>query len=99
MVNNLYYNTNKINYTFGVDLQFNRMHSRYGSEMNGRFYFTGLDNFNNMTPYRYAREINLLDDPSTVVNSLSSGLYGQMETKLAIGLQMMAGLRLDHTNI
>lgn len=97
LVNNLYYNTNKINYTFGVDLQFNRMHSRYGSEMNGRFYFTGLDNFNNMTPYRYAREINLLDDPSTVVNSLSSGLYGQMETKLAIGLQMMAGLRLDHT--
>ncbi|MDQ6481911.1 TonB-dependent receptor [Dyadobacter sp. LHD-138] len=97
LVNNLYYNTEKVNFTFGVDLQFNRMHSRYGSEMNGRFYFTGMENFNNMTPYRYAREINLLDDPSTVVNSLSSGLYGQMETKLALGLQMMAGVRLDNT--
>lgn len=98
LVNNLYYNTEKINFTFGVDLMYSTMHSRYGSEMNGRFYFSGMDNFENMTPYRYAREINLLDDPSTVVNSLSSGLYAQMETKLAPGLDMMAGLRLDNTN-
>ncbi len=97
LVDNLYYNTGKINFTLGIDLMFNRMQSRYGSEMNGRFYFTGMDNFNNQTPYRYAREINLLDDPSTVVNSLSSGIYGQMETKLARGLEMMAGIRLDNT--
>ncbi|WP_316780487.1 TonB-dependent receptor [Pedobacter antarcticus] len=97
LVNNLYYNTEKINFTFGVDLMYNTMHSRYGSEMNGRFYFTGMDNFNNLTPYRYAREINIVDDPSTRVNSLSSGLYAQMETKLAPGLDMMAGIRLDNT--
>lgn len=97
LVNNLYYNTEKINFTFGVDLMYNTMHSRYGSEMNGRFYFTGMDNFNNLSPYRYAREINLLEDPSTKVNSLSSGLYAQMETKLTPGLEMMAGIRLDDT--
>lgn len=97
LVDNFYYNTGKINFTFGVDLMYNRMKSRYGSEMNGRFYFTGLENFNNMTPYRYAREINLLDDPSNIVNSLSTGLYAQMDTKLALGLEMMAGLRLDNT--
>ncbi len=96
LVNNVYYNTEKVNFTFGVDLQYNRMHSRYGSEMNGRFYFTGMENFNNMTPYRYAREINLRDDPSSVVNSLSSGLYAQMQTKLGVGFDMMAGLRLDN---
>jgi hypothetical protein len=97
LVDNFYYNTGKINFTFGIDMMYNRMKSRYGSEMNGRFYFTGLENFNNLTPYRYAREINLLEDPSNVVNSLSTGIYAQMDTKLARGLEMMAGLRLDNT--
>ncbi|WP_026463759.1 TonB-dependent receptor [Adhaeribacter aquaticus] len=97
LVNNVYYNTGKFNFTFGLDMMYNRMHSLYGSEMNGRFFFTGLENFNNQTPYRYAREINLLEDPSNVVNSLSSGIYGQMDTKLARGLEMTAGLRLDDT--
>ena len=39
LVDNLYYNTGKINFTFGIDLMFNSMHSRYGSEMNGPFLF------------------------------------------------------------
>ncbi len=97
VVNNIYLNTEKVNYTFGIDMMYNTMHSRYGSEMNGRFYFTGIDNFNNLSPYRYAREIAIVDDPSTIVNYLSTGLYGQLETKLAPGLEMMAGLRLDDT--
>jgi hypothetical protein len=97
LVDNLYYNTRKINYTFGIDVMYNRMHSRYGSEMNGRFYYTGMENFDANTPYRYAREIYMVDDPSTKVNTLSSAAYGQMETKLAKGLDLMAGLRFDYT--
>ena len=97
LVNNLYYSTQKINFTFGADIMFNTMHSRYGSEMNGRFFYRGLTAFNNNTPYRYARDIETIDDASKVVNSLSSGIYGQMETKLSRGLVMMAGLRLDDT--
>jgi hypothetical protein len=97
LVNNLYFNTGKINYTFGVDLMYTNMHSRYGSEMNGRFYFTGLDNFDALKPYRYARDVSLVDDPSVRMNTLASGAYAQMETKLARGLDMMAGLRLDYT--
>lgn len=95
---NLYYNTDKINFTFGADLMYTHLYSRYGSELNGRFYFTGMDAFNSMTPYRYAREIPLVDDPSVRQNYLNTALYAQMQTKLAPGLDMMAGIRADYTN-
>jgi hypothetical protein len=97
LVNNVYFNTSKINYTMGVDLMYTNMLSHYGSEMNGRFYFTGIDNFNNLKPYRYARDVSIVDDPSVPMNTVAAGAYGQLETKLAKGLDVMAGLRLDYT--
>ncbi|MCF6406379.1 carboxypeptidase regulatory-like domain-containing protein [Chitinophaga filiformis] len=97
LVDNVYFSTNKANYTFGVDLQYSHMNSLYGSEMNGRFYFTGMDNFNNMKPYRYAREVALADDPSVKQNIISSALYAQMQTKLFPGFEMIAGIRADYT--
>lgn len=96
-VNNLYYNTGRANFTFGIDLMYNTMHSRYGSEMNGRFFFTGIENFDNLKPYRYAREIYIAEEESQKVRSLSTGLYAQMDTKLGLGLDMTAGIRLDNT--
>ncbi|MEO5909381.1 MAG: carboxypeptidase-like regulatory domain-containing protein [Pelobium sp.] len=96
--NNLYFNTDKINFTFGADLMYTHMYSRYGSELNGRFYFTGMDAFNNMTPYRYAREIPLVDDPTVRQNYINTAVYAQMQTKLAKGLDMMAGMRADYTD-
>lgn len=98
LVNNVYYNTNKFNFTFGTDIQFTHMNSLYGSEMNGRFYFDSIKNFNNVTPYRYAREVALEDDPSVDQNVLNAALYGQMKTNLMPGLEMTAGLRVDYTN-
>ncbi|MBS7564939.1 TonB-dependent receptor [Mucilaginibacter sp. Bleaf8] len=98
LIDNLYYNTDKINYTFGADLMYTHMRSRYGSEVNGRFYFRNMDDFNNLNPYRYAREIPLVDDPSVNQNYINTGVYAQMQTKLAPGLEMMAGIRADYTN-
>jgi hypothetical protein len=98
LTDNLYFNTDKINFTFGTDLMYTHMNSRYGSEVNGRFFFTGLDNFNNLLPDRYAREIPLVEDPSVRQNFINTGLYAQMQTKLAKGLDMMAGIRADYTN-
>ncbi|WP_205514087.1 TonB-dependent receptor [Longitalea arenae] len=98
LVNNVYYNTNKFNYTFGTDIQYTHMNSLYGSEMNGRFYFIGLNNFENLTPYRYAREVALEDDPSVNQNILNAALYAQMKTQLSPGLEMTAGIRADYTN-
>jgi hypothetical protein len=98
LVDNLYYNTDKINFTFGTDLMYTHLKSRYGSEVNGRFYFTGMDAFNNLDPYRYAREIPLVADPSVRQNFINTGLYAQMQTKLAKGLDLTAGIRADYTN-
>ncbi|NEU66889.1 TonB-dependent receptor [Spirosoma agri] len=102
LVDNLYYNTNKAQYTFGVDLMYTHAKSLYGSEVNGRFHYTvdgsasALDKFERLQPYRYFREVPLVADPTVVGNTLNAGLYGQMSTKLARGLDMTAGLRFDY---
>ncbi|MFD1874846.1 TonB-dependent receptor [Hymenobacter bucti] len=97
LTDNVYYNTDKINFTFGTDLMYSRLNSRYGSEVNGRFFYTGLDNFEKLAPYRYAREIPLVEDPSVKQHFVNAGLYAQMQTKLAHGLDVMAGIRADYT--
>lgn len=97
LVNNVYYNTNKANYTFGVDLMYSHMNSLYGSEMNGRFYFTGMNKFDSLKPYRYAREVAMEDDPSVKQSILSGALYAQMQTNLFRGFEMIAGIRADYT--
>ncbi|MBK1895483.1 TonB-dependent receptor [Chryseobacterium paridis] len=96
IVDNLYYNTDKIKYTAGIDLMYTKSKSIYGSEVNGRFQFLGIDNFNNLTPYRFYREVPLMDDPSVKSNIWNIGVYGQIQTKIAKGLDLMAGLRLDY---
>ncbi len=102
LVDNLYYNTNKAQFIFGVDLMYTHAKSLYGSEVNGRFHYTvdgtasALDKFELKQPYRYFREVPLVADPSVVGQTLNAGLYGQMSTKLALGLDMTVGLRFDY---
>lgn len=99
LVDNYYYNTNKVNYTYGFDLMYTHLNSRYGSEANGRFYFTGLDNFEALQPYRYVREVyldNNEDNQRVRQNILNAGVYAQLQAKLFPGFELMAGLRLDN---
>ncbi len=98
LVDNLYYNTKRVNYTFGMDMMYSNMNSRYGSEANGRFYYLGLDAFENNQPYRYAREIYMTEDERVKQNIVNSGVYAQLQTKLFKGFELMAGLRLDYAN-
>jgi hypothetical protein len=103
LVDNLYYNTDKINFTFGMDVMYTRAKSLYGSEVNGRFEFTNntagssLDNFNNLLPNRYYREVPLVDDPTVRAGIWNAALYGQMQTKIAPGLDFTGGLRVDYS--
>ncbi len=98
LVDNLYYNTNKIKYTFGIDAMNTRSHSRYGSEVNGRFHYINRAAFENNTPYRYYREVPIVPDPSVVGNIQNIGVYAQMQTTLARGLDLTAGLRYDYAH-
>ncbi|MDL1912961.1 MAG: TonB-dependent receptor [Bergeyella sp.] len=96
LINNLYYNTEKIKYTFGTDIMYTHARSLYGSEVNGKFQFLGLDNFQNLTPYRYYREVPLVEDPSVTSDIWNIGMYGQLQSKIGKGLNFTAGLRLDY---
>ncbi|MFC3561766.1 TonB-dependent receptor [Pedobacter jamesrossensis] len=105
LVDNFYYNTDKIKYTFGVDLQYTNAKSLYGSEVNGRFEFrntgatiTSLQNFDNLIPNRYYREVPLVADPTVKAGIWNTALYGQMQTKLAKGLEFVGGLRIDYSS-
>ncbi|MGN7203246.1 carboxypeptidase regulatory-like domain-containing protein [Pedobacter sp. SAFR-022] len=103
LVDNFYYNTDKINYTFGIDLMYTNAKSLYGSEVNGRFEYTNsttatsLENFNNLVPNRFYREVPLVDDPTVKASIWNTALYGQMQTKLAKGLDFVGGLRIDYS--
>ncbi|MBG6236055.1 hypothetical protein IWX76_002636 [Pedobacter sp. CAN_A7] len=103
LVDNFYYNTDKIKYTFGFDLMYTDATSLYGSEVNGRFEYTNstagtsLENFNNMIPNRYYREVPLVEDPTVKAGIWNTAIYGQMQTKLAKGLEFVGGLRLDYS--
>ena len=87
LVNNIYYSTDNINYTFGVDLMYTHANSIYGSEVNGRFHFrpsdgkTAMQNFDDMKPYAYYREVPLVSDPAVVGKIFNAGAYGQLQTK------------------
>jgi len=96
-VNNLYLATDRVAYTFGADVMLNNLNSLATSEFNGRYWFSGLDNFANGSPYRFAREV-AFGDPNVQQNILSSGLYAQGQTRLRSDLDLTLGLRFDYTH-
>lgn len=104
LIDNLYYSTNKVDYTFGIDFMYTHSRSVYGSEVNGRFHYTvdaaagktALDKFESLQPYRYYREVPLMDDWGVSGDIFNAGIYGQLSTTLALGLNVIAGLRFDY---
>lgn len=99
LVDNMYYHTGKMEYTFGFDIRYSRLESRYGSETNGRFIFDGIDAFDQMKPSAYIREVYIDPNNDKVTPEiLNTGLYAQMQTKLFTGFSLMAGIRLDYAD-
>jgi len=97
VVNNLMYKTDAVKYTFGADIMLNHLSSMATSEMNGRFFYRGMENFANNTPYRFAREVAFVD-PTVVQYILSAGVYAEAELNLDPGIDLTVGLRADYTS-
>ena len=98
LIDNLYVNTNRFTFTFGAGLTFSNQNSIYGSETNGRFWYTGLPAFANLAPYRFTRDVYLSSPPNIKFNVLIPTLYAQAQTTLVPGLNVTAGVRIDYTN-
>jgi hypothetical protein len=98
LTDNLYWAKGKYNYTFGGGVTFTNQNSIYGSEINGRYYFTGLTNFDNLTPYRYARDVYTSSDRNIKFNILAPNLYAQVQTTVFPGFDLTAGIRADYTS-
>jgi hypothetical protein len=96
LVNNYHHNTGKVNYTFGADIMLNYLSSLATSEMNGRFFFTGLDNFENKVAYNYAREVSF-NDPTVDQYILGAGAYAEAIVNPGVGMDLTIGLRADYT--
>ena len=97
LVNTTYWQTDRFNFTFGTDNMVTYLETLLSNEQNGRFFFNSLNDFANLNPSRYAREVPLRGLPLVKQTVLDLSLFAQVETDLTPNLNMMFGLRYDIT--
>ena len=98
LVNTSYYTKGKYNFTFGTDNTLTYLNTYISSEQNGRFVFNSLNDFNNLNPSRYAREVPLKGVPSVQQYVLNASLFGQVQFVPLKNLDASFGLRYDVTS-
>ena len=97
LVNTAYWQTDRFNFTFGTDNMVTYLETLLSNEQNGRFFFNSLEDFANLNPSRYAREVPLQGLPLVKQTVLDLSLFGQVETDLTPNLNVMFGVRYDIT--
>jgi hypothetical protein len=97
IANTTYISSGKYNFTFGTDNIITYLETLLSNEQNGRFFFDSLDDFENLSPSRYAREVPLQGLPLVEQTVIDLSLFGQVEFDIAPNLNLMAGLRWDAT--
>ncbi|WP_235183557.1 hypothetical protein [Cellulophaga geojensis] len=95
--NTTYINTDNANFTFGTDNMITSLETLLSNEQNGRFYFDSLDDFENLTPSRYAREVPLQGLPIVKQTVLDLSLFAQVDFDITPDLNLVAGVRWDAT--
>jgi hypothetical protein len=97
LVNTAYLRTDKLNFTFGTDNMVTYLETLLSNEQNGRFFFDSMEDFENMNPSRYAREVPLLGLPIVKQTVLDMSLFGQVEFQPFANVNTMFGIRYDVT--
>lgn len=95
--NTAYWNTDKVNFTFGTDNMLTYMETYLSSEQNGRFFFNSLNDLAALRPYRYAREVSLKGAPIVEQTVLDISAFAQAEYNPIRDLNLVLGVRYDAT--
>lgn len=98
LINTSYLTKGKFNFAFGTDNFFTVLEDLFTSELNGRFIFNSLQDFENLRPSRYVREVPLeAGEPIVKYNVFDWSLFGQMDFDINPNINLSTGLRWDGT--
>ncbi|RXG22556.1 TonB-dependent receptor [Leeuwenhoekiella aequorea] len=92
-----YVNAGKFDFTFGTDNMITSLETLLSNEQNGRFFFDSLDDFANLNPSRYAREVPLQGLPLVKQTVLDLSLFAQVDFDITPDLEFTGGVRWDAT--
>ena len=95
--NTSYLSKGKFNITVGTDNMITFLETLLSNEQNGRFFFNTLEDFENMTPSRYAREVPLQGLPIVEQTVIDLSFFGQVNFSPLPHVDVTAGLRYDAT--
>ncbi|PQJ71814.1 TonB-dependent receptor [Polaribacter butkevichii] len=95
--NTTYVSSGKFNFTFGTDNLITSLETQLSNEQNGRFFFDSLDDFDNLNPSRYAREVPLQGSTLVKQTVLDLSVFGQVEFDINPNLNFVGGIRYDAT--
>ncbi len=97
LTNTTYLSAGRYNFTFGTDNLITGLKTLLSNEQNGRFYFNSLDDFENLDPSRYAREVPLRGLPLVEQTVMDLSLFGQVQFEPLTNLSATFGVRWDAT--
>jgi Carboxypeptidase regulatory-like domain len=97
IINTSYLKLGKLNFKFGTDNSISFLNTKLVNEMNGRFFFASLKDFEDVKPSRYAREVPITGDPSVKQTVFDLSAFGQIDFKPTNNIDLMLGLRYDAT--
>jgi hypothetical protein len=98
LVNTSYITKGKLNFTFGTDNTLTYLDTYISSEQNGRFIFNSLQEFDDLNPTRYVREVPLRGVPSVQQYVLNLSAFGQVQFEPMKNVSASFGLRWDMTS-
>ena len=98
LVNTSYWTKGKYNFTFGTDNTLSYLNTYISNEQNGRFIFNNIEEFNNLNPTRFVREVPINGIPSVQQYVLNLSAFGQVQYDLAKNVNASFGLRWDLTS-
>ncbi len=98
IANYLYLNRGDFNITLGTDNLITSLETLLSNEQNGRFFFNSLEDFANMTPNRYAREVPLQGLPIVNQTVIDLSLFAQVDVNIHPHVNAVLGVRWDATS-